>query len=179
MCFLANAGLPMILVLFPAVLLASPVIVLVEAVLGWTFFRSSLERWFGMCIALNLASSLVGVPLAWLLALLIEFTVVGGGAHGVDDWWGVLVSVVGQAAWLVPYEDEFDWMVPVAYLVLLIPAYVMTVLMELGLYQLFFRKLIELRRPRLVFVLLNLCSYSLLVGYGLYQLIPAIIGGGS
>lgn len=44
-----------------------------------------------------------------------------GGAFGLDTTLGKVLSVTLQAAWLIPYESDLHWMIPVAALVLLVP----------------------------------------------------------
>ncbi len=69
----------------------------------------------------NLVSTLAGVPLTWLLLVLVQMVAGGGGAFGLDTMLGKVLSVTFQAAWLIPYESELYWMIPVAGLVLLVP----------------------------------------------------------
>jgi len=45
----------------------------------------------------------------------------GGGAYGIDSVIGKVLAVTWQAPWLIPYEEDINWMIPVAGLVLLIP----------------------------------------------------------
>ena len=44
--------------------------------------------------------------------------------------WTRLKAVTLQAAWLIPYESELHWMVPVAGMVGLVPAFFISVWME-------------------------------------------------
>ena len=45
----------------------------------------------------------------------------GGRAFGIDSSWQRVFAVTVQAAWLIPYESELNWMVPLAAIVLLVP----------------------------------------------------------
>ena len=53
--------------------------------------------------------------------VLIQMLAGGGGAFGLDTTLGKVLSVTLQAAWLIPYESDLHWMIPVAGLVLLVP----------------------------------------------------------
>jgi hypothetical protein len=86
------------------------------------------KRWLGLTTwqamksnaVSNLASTIIGVPVAWGIML-----VVGFGTRGLDaiqDWHSPLASVIVfllSSAWLEPTDRK--WAVPAATLVLLIP----------------------------------------------------------
>lgn len=117
----ANAGVPMIFLVMPALGLSIIPIILIEAMY--------LSRKLGLKAASavktttisNLVSTIAGVPLTWLLLVLVQMVAGGGGAFGLDTMLGKVLSVTFQAAWLIPYESELYWMIPVAGLVLLVP----------------------------------------------------------
>lgn len=117
----ANAGVPMIFLAMPALGLSIIPIIIIEAI----FLRKKLElavpRAFKVTTISNLVSTLVGIPLTWLLLVLIQMLAGGGGAFGIDTTLGKVLSVTLQAAWLIPYESDLHWMIPVAGLVLLVP----------------------------------------------------------
>lgn len=125
LCFpnvvLANAGVPMIFLAMPVYGLSIIPIILIEA----TFLSKKLELNASSAAKTttvsNLASTIVGVPLTWLLLVLIQMLAGGGGAFGLDTALGKVLSVTLQAAWLIPYETDLHWMIPMAGLVLLVP----------------------------------------------------------
>jgi len=117
----ANAGVPMIFLIMPALGLSIVPIIFIEAI----YLSKKLELNFYSAAKTttisNLVSTVVGVPLTWLFLVLIQIFAGGGGAFGLDTVLGKVLSVTFQAAWLIPYESDLHWMIPVAGLVLLIP----------------------------------------------------------
>jgi hypothetical protein len=85
--------------------------------------------WLGITGA-NIISTFVGWPIAWILLVFIQMVTGGGGSHGLDSPIGVILSVTQQAPWLIPYESELYWMIPVAMTVLLIPFFFVSVYSE-------------------------------------------------
>jgi len=122
----------------------------------------------------NVASTIVGIPLAWLALVGLELVSTRGGtAFGLDTPWRKLLAVTAQAPWLIPYESELYWMVPAATLALL-PAYF---LVSWGIEYAIVRKLLqkpessifEVKPPdppagqvRIAVLLANVGSYAIL-----------------
>ena len=117
----ANAGVPMIFLVMPALGLSIIPIILIEAIYLSKKLELMISRAVKVATISNLASTIVGVPLTWLLLVLIQILAGGGGAYGLDTTLGKILSVTLQAAWLIPYESDLRWMIPVAGLVLLVP----------------------------------------------------------
>jgi len=73
----------------------------------------------------NLVSTIVGIPLAWLVYFFFSFI---GQSFAVsaklqfDKPWEKFLACVIAAPWLAPVESDLYWMVPTAILALL-PAY--------------------------------------------------------
>ena len=128
---LANAGVPMIfLTLPPMVVLLIPVILLEVFAAKKKIEKENRKKvWLGVTGA-NIFSTFIGWPVAWILLVLLQMLTGGGGAHGLDSPLGVILSVTQQAPWLIPYESELYWMVPVAMGVLLIPFFFVSVYIE-------------------------------------------------
>jgi len=78
----------------------------------------------------NAISTVVGIPLTWFLTVVLQMITGGGSAYGLSTWWTTLLAVTWQSPWLLPYTDEFYWMVPTAALVGLIPAFFASVFIE-------------------------------------------------
>ena len=118
----------------------------------------------------NLASTLVGIPLTWLLLAAVQISTGGGRAYGVDDLSGKILAVTWQAPWLIPYEDDLGWMIPVAGMVLLVPFFFVSWWTE----YLVCRKLLPSISPDLLNPAVrnaNFISYSLLAIWPLAMLI--------
>jgi len=117
----ADAGVPMLLVTWPGMLLALIPIVVIEA---W-IMRPRLELTSGKALKIaaiaNLVSTVVGIPLAWLVLVGLELLSTHGGSasFGLSTVWQRILSVTVQAPWLIPYESDLYWMVPAATLALL------------------------------------------------------------
>jgi hypothetical protein len=58
----------------------------------------------------------------WGILVTFEmFTPGGGGTYpSLSPFWQSFLSVTLEAPWLLPYEEEFYWMIPVASVVLMI-----------------------------------------------------------
>jgi glycopeptide antibiotics resistance protein len=111
----------MIFLVMPALGLSLLPIIVIEAVyLGRRLELSTADAVKTSTIA-NLVSTLVGIPLTWFLLVLVQMFAGGGGAYGINTTAGKILAVTLQAAWLIPYESDMSWMIPVAGLVLLIP----------------------------------------------------------
>lgn len=117
----ANAGVPMLFLVMPVFGIALVPIIIVESI--YLSKRLLLTRASAAKIVTtsNLVSTIVGIPLTWLLLVVVQMATGGGGAYGVDTAIGKVLAVTWQAPWLIPYEQEMDWMLPVAGIVLLIP----------------------------------------------------------
>jgi hypothetical protein len=136
----ADIGLPMVAVFLPPMWLALIPIILIEALLlkrllPIKFARALLPTSLG-----NVASTLVGVPLTWLALAILEL-ICCGSAKGLATVGSRLYAVTIQAPWLIPYEDEFYWMIPVALGVLAIPCFAVSVLIEAPINRFFLQEL--------------------------------------
>lgn len=125
----ANIGLPMVAIFLPPMWLALIAIIGVEAGLlarmsGTTFRRAVVPVTYG-----NVVSTILGIPLVWFLLALGEL-VCCGSAKGLATVGTRIYAVTVQAPWLIPYEDDFYWMIPAALAVLLVPFLAASVAIE-------------------------------------------------
>jgi hypothetical protein len=167
----ANAGVPMLAVVYPGMgILLIPVIVL-EVVVLRRLLGASLRRTAIMVTVSNLVSTVIGVPLTWGALVGVQALTGGGGAAGpsFDTFLGKVLAVTWQAPWMMPYEADMYWMIPVASLVLLVPFFFASWLIEYQLSRLFMR---ETEKPvlRQAVLVANLVSYALLVAAALVGL---------
>ncbi len=130
MPLLANMGVPMIFPEFALMALALGPVVLVESALIKRPLGLSLSSALKGAAVANLWTTLLGVPLAWFVMLLIGIASTGGYALGLNSPAKALAAVTLQAAWLIPYEEHLFWMIPAAATVLLIPCFVVSVFLE-------------------------------------------------
>ncbi len=127
---LADVFVPLIVWQLPAMALALLPIVVVEAAIArWRLSIRFGQAFKGM-LAANLASTLVGIPLAWLVMFAVQLLTAGGEMHGLGSASAIFKSVVLQAAWPAPPGSHGLWMIPTATLVLLVPYFLVSVLFE-------------------------------------------------
>lgn len=126
LCFLpstvfANAGVPMIILIIPGFLVSIVPIIIIESLyLKRKLMLPQARAWLTATVS-NLISTVIGVPLTWVVLVLVQMLTGGGSAYGIGTVIGKIMAVTWQAPWLIPYEPELHWMVPVAGLVLLVP----------------------------------------------------------
>jgi hypothetical protein len=172
---LANAGVPMLFVQMPFLVMALPVVIAVEAWLCRRWLDVSWKQaWLSTGIA-NLLSTLAGFPILWIALVAVQMLLGGGGVPQVAEPWYSVYSVTVQAAWLLPDEERLYWMIPTAGIVLLIPAFFVTVLIERWVYRRTFRE-----APRVVEVTsatwrMHFVTYGLLFLTGVGLLVSSLV----
>ncbi len=128
---LANAGVPMIFLALPPMIILLIPIILIE---GWSSIGiiNGIDRkqiWSGV-IRANLFSTFIAWPVAWFLMVVLQMIAGGGAMYGLDSPLKLILAVTIQAPWLIPYEAELYWMIPVAMFVLLFPFFFVSVFAE-------------------------------------------------
>ena len=123
----------------------------------------------------NALSTFVGIPIAWVLMVIIEIATGGGRATGFDTPWAAFQSVVVSAAWLVPYEDQLHWLIPAATLVLLVPYFFVSLFVERWMM---LRRWKELPRARVSLAawignVVTYVGFAAWTGYHLYRALPS------
>ncbi|MDY0088495.1 MAG: hypothetical protein RBS78_08115 [Coriobacteriia bacterium] len=119
----ANAGVPMLGVVWPGMGVALIPVILLETYLVLRALGLPARRVAVVVGVANVASTLVGIPLTWAALVGVQAVVPGGGGAGPDIGTiaGKLFAVTVQAPWLIPYDADLHWMIPTAALVLLVP----------------------------------------------------------
>jgi hypothetical protein len=160
---IADAGVPMLVVFWPPAILALLPIIFLEAWIG----KLTLKEPFGRCVKVatvsNLFSTLLGIPLTWIVLVFLEAIAGNGGAPELHTFSQKVYAVTIQAPWLIPYEKDLYWMVPTAVVVLSVPFYLASVIWE---SRIAIRRLPE-RTAKEVWRwmwIANAASYILLVG---------------
>jgi len=157
----ANAGLPMVAVYLPPAWLGLIPIIAIEAALGvWRFGVPPRRAFLAQAVA-NCLSTLVGLPLTWMVLALIEMFFFGS-AIGLNSPVRRVYAVTVQSPWLIPYERDLWWMIPASAIVLTVPFYAMSVLVE---YRVVRRLVPDLPQPvvRSWVVRANVVSYVMLL----------------
>ena len=107
---LANAGVPMLFVQMPLLLLALPVVIAIETALCRRWLSVSWKQaWKATAIA-NVVSTLAGFPIMWIALVLLQMLCGGGGFPHLPEPWFSVYTVTVQAAWLLPIEGRLYWM---------------------------------------------------------------------
>ncbi|MDI6815636.1 MAG: hypothetical protein QME41_00385 [Actinomycetota bacterium] len=158
----ADMGLPMIVIAWPGMgVMLIPVVALEVFVLMRTF-GTPVGRTVEVTATSNIVSTVVGIPVTWGILFGVQAVTGGGmGGPGVETLAGKVLAVTWQAPWLLPYESPAYWMVPVAMLVLLVPFFFASWLIE---YQVSRRMMRSLAAGVVKNAVLraNLASYALL-----------------
>jgi hypothetical protein len=124
---IANAGLPMLAVVWP---LSVPAIVPVIAIETYVVNRVLKVEWrhaFSQMAKANIYSTCIGIPLAWVASVALEFflgivvTKVMGSNSYPPEAAGEVAGVVLSAPWLGTISEGSHWILPVAIGVLLVP----------------------------------------------------------
>jgi hypothetical protein len=123
----ANAGVPMLAIILPGMIVSLIPIILIEA---WYISRS-LSISFAKAIKVmgiaNLESTLIGIPITWTIWVVVEMIFAYVGYH-LSDYFGIslpdfihnVFAVTVNAAWVAPNKSNAYWLLPVAVLVLLL-----------------------------------------------------------
>lgn len=159
----------MLVVQMPFLVMALPVVIAVETWLCRRWLAVSWKQaWLSTGIA-NLLSTLVGFPILWIALVAVQMLVGGGGVPQVAEPWYSVYSVTVQSPWLLPDEDSLYWMIPTAGMVLLIPAFFVTVLIERWVYRRTFRESPHVAEVTSATWRMHFVSYGLLflAGFGL------------
>jgi hypothetical protein len=138
---LADVGLPMIFVQWPLALVGLVPVIVIEAFIIRRSLAVPTGRAFAAATKANLISTLAGVPLAWLMTLLVGGITVVPVIFAADKWhWNMpsplfeVFSFVFGVAWIFP-PDGKAWLIPLAAALLLVPTYFISVWIERPLYR--------------------------------------------
>ena len=159
----ANAGIPTIVVSYPLMLIALIPIIFIEAL----FFAAKMEVKFkSSLIALsvsNAVTTILGIPLNWLLLFLFELLVTGGSCGpGFDNPIYGIITVVVEAAWFCPWEHElFDLLAPLAFITNFVTAFFISVFVESKIHRKFYKDL-EYKKIKTITRQANIISYGIL-----------------
>jgi hypothetical protein len=165
----ADAGLPMLALALPGMIISLIPIIIIET---WHIHRSlgiPVGRALKVMSIANLESTLLGIPFTWFVWVIVEMTLayigyfVGQSLHfSLPEAVGILFAVTIGAAWLSPGEStNLYWMIPTASLVLLIPFFYVSWLLERGVAKRFLKEFSREDIYKATFTA-NLYSYGLL-----------------
>jgi hypothetical protein len=115
----------------PAMVAMLVPVIFVEALVLHRHLRLGTVRSVKLSASANIASTLIGIPLSWLAMLVIELVTAPVMAFVPGSPVRMVAAAVLASAWLPPVEEaHLLWLVPVAAMVLLVPAFVVSYLLE-------------------------------------------------
>jgi hypothetical protein len=157
----ANIGVPMIAVTLPWMVLALVPVILIEGFILARRHTLPFSLAASVMSKANILSTFIGIPVTWLVLMLLQMLTGGGTSHGIKTVAERFLAVTWQAPWLIPYESELYWMIPAAFLVLSLPFFISSYYLESFIVG---KKLNDLPLPSLKQSVLfaNLASYALL-----------------
>ncbi len=173
----ANAGLPMIILIWPVFGLGLLPIIGVE----WLVLKKRLPNITGGRLLYaaslsNIVTTAIGVPITWALVFGVELLLItlAGGNPNFGPFWNNILGTTFGAPWLMPNvaESGHVWPVPFAFLVLLIPFFFMSYWVEARITMWILKE--ETNRALIKKAVWqgNLLSYALLacvpIGYWVY-----------
>ena len=122
----ADAGVPMLFTTLPAMSALLIPIIVIEGFLCKKWL--SITTWDAMKsnAVSNLASTVIGIPLAWALMLGVQFATMGVAEWKFPNYSGNspianAVLFLLSSAWIAPPSQNSLWLIPAATLVLLVP----------------------------------------------------------
>jgi hypothetical protein len=173
----ADAGIPMLVLVWPGAWLALVPVVLIEALVARRILELGWGRSLRVALVANLASTGLGIPVTWLGLVLVEMLGAAVGMAGASlgvalepGRWLEIAFFPLMAAWL---SDSAPWMVVAAAIVLCVPFYFVSVWLEFFVARRFLPEFDRVQVKRWSRIA-NAVSYGLIVfglfGYMLYLL---------
>jgi len=152
----ADAGVPMIAFTFPAMIVAFIPIVFIEAIVYSFSLKIKYKNAIFPSFISNLKSTLVGIPVTWAYLLLVQLL----GALLMTLFANVFPKIpalhraftlLAQIAWFLPFEEnQYNWMVPTAAAIGLIPTYFISIKIEFEAIKKYFKDVDEFRLKQVV-----------------------------
>lgn len=159
----ADAGIPMIFLTFPAMLIALVPVILIETFVIHKALEIPYKKALIPNSVANLASTVAGFPLAWGLLLGLELLTTGGGCGpGFGTISSSILTVILESAWLCPWEDHLYWLMPVAFINCLIIAFFISIWIEYFVMKKMLKEHDKAKIKKATYKA-NLVSYALLI----------------
>jgi hypothetical protein len=126
----AEPGIAMLPEAYPVMLLLFVPAVLLQVAYLWKRIHPQFRVVLRRLLSANALALLIGFPLAWLVVLILQVTaelfVTGTGASSyppfpIDS--APIAATAMTAAWLFPGARAYGWMLPLAFIILLLVAW--------------------------------------------------------
>jgi len=163
----------MIFITLPMLIIGLIPIILAETFILMRVISVSFKCGIKISAIMNAVSTVIGIPITWGSLVLIQMITGGGSAYGLQTPLQKFLAVTWQAPWLIPYESDLYWMVPAASLVLLIPFFFASYLIESLILRRILKQIDKALVNRGVFIA-NLYSYSILFILAFFWLAASI-----
>ncbi|HPT07698.1 MAG TPA: hypothetical protein PLO85_06120 [Candidatus Omnitrophota bacterium] len=172
----ADMGAPMIFITLPMLIIGLIPIIFLETFVLLKIMRIDFKAALKTSAFMNGISTIIGIPLTWVLLVLLQMFTGGGAAYGLQTPLKKFLAVTWQAPWLIPYESDLYWMIPAASLVLLIPFFFASYFVEAIIARRMQKSLDTGLLKKSVFVA-NVVSYAILFVLTLAWLLVSLFNG--
>ncbi len=122
----ADAGLPLIVIIWPAFWLALIPVIAIEIFYLEKISGKTKRELIWPVTTANLFSTLLGYPIAWLILLGIDLAVTGTHPIELRTFWQSIGATIIQSAWLAPDEKGPRSVIPIALTVNFLVAYLVS-----------------------------------------------------
>ena len=174
----ADAGIALIVMLWPAFWLALIPVIFIES---WSLKKSlekeRFKKIFMSAAFANFCSTLIGIPVVWGLLFGIQLLIPAGTGTfpHASSFVRYFLGVTLQAPWLLPKEADYFWMLPVACMVLLVPFFFISAWSESLIMTKFLKGNYPPEHIKKAMWKANRASYAflylILLGYLIYNLV--------
>ncbi len=159
----ADAGLPMIFLSYPSMIVLLLPVILIETAVFTKMIHAPYKKSFIPNGIANLVSTLAGFPLAWGFLFLLEMITTNFSCGpGFDSIQNSIITVIEEAAWLCPWDNQYYWLIPAAFIISLIVAFFISIVIEYYVLKRFYREL-ENKILRKAVLFSNIASYGMLI----------------
>jgi hypothetical protein len=129
----ADAGVPMLAIVWPWSWVLLPVIIVLEAMVAACILKINVKQCFALATIANLISTLVGIPVTWIVLLIFE--ILTEMLFWIMPWLrsapiGFILETIMQTPWLGPLINAPDWLLPTYTILLCVPFFLMSVWVE-------------------------------------------------
>jgi hypothetical protein len=171
----ANMGLPMLALAFRPMLLLFLPILAIEASVIFRRIDISFSRSFKTVCMTNLASTFIGIPVTWVVLVLLQVITRTARGFPTDTVLTKLFAVTWQAAWLDHSGEELVWMVPSATITLFVFFFFASWLIETWISSRWLLREVDRALVKKATLWANIYSYSLMELLAISWLIIALV----
>lgn len=158
----ADAGLPIIMLLYPAFWIMLPFIILLEFyILKWKL--QPLPDNSSKAILLgNLVSTFLGYPLSWLISLAYQFSAISFLSlfPNIQEFSQEYLLYFTATAWLPPMDNTHPWLFVFTLILGLIPAFYISVYSEYWIAKKILKSIKDTKKLKDIIYTINKYSYA-------------------